>query len=155
MQNYEYKPGDFGASAAAYPPAEAIIQKDLSGDELAEWYLSDFPRGTSPSTQQRRAEAIAEHRAELIKDAQQYEDIRSRGAAALSRHDVECCAQGDADAAVRMALSLKFNHIMFHLRFLESARRIAPALFAFVESGAEMTRHEIAPERECEQLALF
>ena len=117
MQNYEYKPGDFGASAAAYPPAEAIIQKDLSGDELAEWY--------------------------------------SRGAAALSRHDVECCAQGDADAAVRMALSLKFNHIMFHLRFLESARRIAPALFAFVESGAEMTRHEIAPERECEQLALF
>jgi hypothetical protein len=155
MQTYEDKPGSYRAQAADYPPASDVLNTDLSAETLAEWYLQDFPRGTSAAAQQRRAEAIAQYRASLTTDAARYEDIRSRGAEALSRYDVDISASGDADAAVRMALSLKYNHVMYNLRCLEAARRMAPALFAFVESGATVTRREIIPQSECEQLALF
>jgi hypothetical protein len=154
-ENYEYQPGDFGAPLADYPPVSDVLTADLSEEAIAEWYMQDFPRGTSAAAQQRRAEAIAQYRASLAADAARYEDIRSRGAEALSRYDVEISASGDADGAVRMALSLKFNHVMYNRRCLEVARRFAPALFAFVESGAAVTRPEATQESECEQLALF
>lgn len=155
MQDHDNKPGSFRAQAADYPPVSDALNTDLSAETLAEWYLQDFPRGISAAAQQRRAEAIAQYRANLATDAARYEDIRSRGAEALSRYDVDISASGDADAALRMALSLKFNHVMYNRRCLEAARRIAPSLFAFVESGAEVTRREMTPQSECEQLALF
>lgn len=155
MRDYEHKPGDFGTPLADYPPVSDVLKTDLSSEDMEAWHMLDFPRGGSPAAQQRRAEAIAQYRASLATDAARYEDIYSRGAEALSRYDIEIAASGDANVAVRMAMSLKFNHIMYDLRCLESARRFAPALFAFVESGATITRQKIARESECEQLALF
>ena len=155
MNSYYDAPGTFRAPQSAYPPVADLLTTDLSETVIEEWYTREFPSGTGPGALQRRAQAVAEYRAGLAADAARYEDIRNRGAEALSRYDVEISASGDADAAVRMAMSLKFNHVMYNLRRIEAARRLAPGLLAFIESGAAVTRSETTTETESEQLALF
>jgi hypothetical protein len=155
MNSDEYTPGDFGAPQSAYPHVADLLKTDLSEAVIEEWYTRDFPSGAGPGALPRRAQAVTEYRAKLAADAARYEDIRNRGAEALSRYDVEISASGDADAAVRMAMSLKFNHVMYNLRCIEVARRMAPGLLAFIESGAAVTRSETTTQTEGEQLALF
>jgi hypothetical protein len=151
----EYTPGDFGAWLSAYPPVADLLKTDLSEAILDEWYGREFPSGAGPAGLQRRAEALSEYRTNLAADAARYEDIRSRGAEALSPYDIQIASSGDADSAVRMGMSLKFNHVMYNLRLIESARRVAPALVEFLESGATVIQRETCPVNDSEQFALF
>lgn len=77
----------------------------------SQWALRKIPN----SDDDRRIEAINAslkmHLEELARDIQRYTDLLTRKLHALSDYDLTICHQGDALAALRMALGLKTAHI--------------------------------------------
>lgn len=105
----------------AGPPARAAQDvRDVAGDWpeaslIAAAPDADFLLPKIPADRQKARDMLTEflerQRLELSRDISRYEDIRARGAAALSAYDVDIAAAGDGEQAVRTALRLKTNHI--------------------------------------------
>jgi hypothetical protein len=150
----DYELGHLCTPHAVYPPVEDVLKMDQTGDTLDSWDRA-FPLGTSPAAQNRRAELIAHYRAELAKCAARYEQIRTKGARALSWYDLNGACAGNVEESLKTAVALTFNHVIYYLRCIAAARRIAPALVALFESGATVTQQETCPAHESEQFALF
>lgn len=75
------------------------------------------------SDDDRRMEAINtaldKHREELAHDIQRYTDLQTRKLHALSDYDLTIAHQGDALAALHMALGLNTAHISWHMSHIQ------------------------------------
>jgi hypothetical protein len=151
----DYELGHFCTPPAAYPPVEDVLKMDQCGDSLDAWDRA-FPLENSPAAQNKRAELVEHYRAQLAKCAARYEQIRTKGASALSWYDRNGACAGNLEDSLRTAVALTFNHTIYYLRCIAAARRVAPALVAFFESGATLApQRETYPASNAEQYALF
>lgn len=103
---------DLAQLAAVWPPSEKIAPRG-AGFEPAHYVFDRLPKDEARRIavlQDRLASAEAELRA----DRERYDDIRTRGAAALSDYDIGIASTSAAEA-VRCALMLKTAHVSFQL----------------------------------------
>lgn len=113
--------GDFGTPVSAYPPAAQLLADLEAREGLPDWVHQSITHGESAAAKAKRAKEYQNFRLQLAADLVRYDDVRTRGEAALSRYDVETCASGNADLAVRTAIALKHNHCsyaVFHLAYM-------------------------------------
>lgn len=103
---------DLAQLAADWPPSEQIAPRGASFDPAP--YVFD----KLPKDEDRRIAALQDRLAstetELREDRKRYDDIRTRGAAAMSDYDIGIAHSTAADA-VRCALMLKDAHVSFQL----------------------------------------
>jgi hypothetical protein len=117
-------------------------------DPIPEWVARGFP--TKPA---KLEAAIARYFRDRDLDAARYEELRIRGAEALSQYDR--MMQGD-DGALRTALSLKFNHISYQMMHLQFARTTWPTLYQFIQDSPAPPPQppEAEPEEDPEDFGL-
>jgi hypothetical protein len=131
------------ASISRYPAAASIMAQPVGA--VASWV--GFER--EAKNKGKLMAAIAKFFADLKRDLARYEDIRLRGAKALSDYDRNM--QGD-EGAVRTALALKFNHVKYSRWHLDYALRTWPELYAMAESGEGRSCDETQVDRDrCEE----
>jgi len=133
-----YTPDVHRATIAAWPEGKAIGPRK-NGTYPAH-LLERLPKDPALVVEelQRR---IEDQRGEVVKERQRYDDIRTRGHAALSNYDIGI-AHDDAADAVRCALMLKDAHVSYAVSGLLKLRE------RLEEATATL-------ERERPQLALF
>lgn len=142
--------GNFWADWKTYPPAAEILAQTVG--EIPAWVADSFKKREKRSL----CEVFEDHSRQLQQDVERYEDVRVRGVEALSRYDVEICAQGDGDAATRTAISLKYNHISYHRLHLEYIRQRWPGVVPFAEKHLQQEQQALAiKEAAGVQLSLF
>lgn len=113
-------PGTLALLVASFPPADQIGPRDHFDSQ---WALGKI----TSSDDDRRVKAInaslAKHREDLARDIQRYTHLQKHKLHALSDYDLTICHQGDALAALEMALGLKTAHISWqrsHIQKLEA-----------------------------------
>ena len=113
-------PDTLALLVASFPLADQIGPRDHFDSQ---WVLDKI----TSSDNDRRIEAInaslAKHREDLAQDIRRYTDLQTRKLHALSDYDLTICHQGDAIAALEMALGLKTAHISWqrsHIQVLEA-----------------------------------
>ena len=88
------------------------------------WALGKIPNSNDDRRREALNASLDKHRKELAHDIQRYTDLQTRKLDALSDYDLTICHQGDAFAALEMALGLKTAHISWqrsHIQALEAA----------------------------------
>lgn len=67
-------------------------------------------------------EAPDQLRKQLADSEIRYKELQEKGAAALSEYDIKIASMGDAEAALRTAVMLVGNHIIYYKRKLEELK---------------------------------
>lgn len=113
-------PDTLALLVASFPLADQIGPRDHFDSQ---WVLDKI---TSSDNDRRIAvinASLAKHREDLAHDIQRYTDLQTRKLHALSDYDLTICHQGDALAALQMALGLKTAHISWqrsHIQVLKA-----------------------------------
>lgn len=85
----------------------------------SQWALGKIPFSNADRRLEALNTSLDKHREELAHDIQRYTDLQTRKLHALSDYDLTICHQGDAIAALQMALGLKTAHISWHLSHIQ------------------------------------
>jgi hypothetical protein len=152
--------GHYWANLDLYPPVADLLDLDFRDEDLSSFIgLSSFPSGKTPSAERKRTETYAKFQEEVVEAAERYEVVRTRRAAVLSRYDIEVCSAGDETQAVRSAISIRYNQLMFALRCVAGVKRLYPALDREVETTSPRTDDQpvltIVQPASFQQLSLF
>ena len=84
----------------------------------------DCPTGSGAGAAKKRRAMVLQYRADLVRDAARYSDIRNRRGDAMSTYDVDICYRGSVARAVLEGLKFKRNHIASHRAWLAAIERL-------------------------------